>query len=62
MINKEEGSYKNLTPINNRVEKMTLIEKLREMGFSEQEIEYNFSQSDKELELSGSQKGENTKN
>lgn len=39
-----------------RADKLALIEKLRAMGFSEKEIEYNFSQSDKNLNLTEEEK------
>lgn len=42
---------KGLETMKSRAERMALIEKLRAMGFSEQEIEYNFSQSDKDLDI-----------
>ncbi len=35
-----------------RAQRLALIEKLRLMGFSEQEIEYNFSKSEKEVSTS----------
>lgn len=35
--------------LKNRSQKLALIEKLRAMGFTEKEIEYNFSKSDKDL-------------
>ncbi len=35
-----------------RTQRLALIEKLRSMGFSEEEIEYNFSKSEKEINTS----------
>ncbi len=35
-----------------RAQRIALIEKLRSMGFSEKEIEYNFSKSKKEINTS----------
>jgi len=35
-----------------RTQRLALIEKLRSMGFTEKEIEYNFSKSEKEINTS----------
>ena len=50
MEHKEEMEEKGQEVMNNRILKLSLIEKLRAMGFTEQEIEYNFSQSNKSSE------------
>lgn len=42
---------KGLETMKSRAERLALIEKLRAMGFTEQEIEYNFSKSDKDLDM-----------
>jgi hypothetical protein len=42
---------KGLEAMKIRAEKLALIEKLRNMGFTDKEIEYNFSKSDKNLSL-----------
>lgn len=42
---------KGLETMKSRAERLALIEKLRAMGFTEQEIEYNFSTSDKKLDM-----------
>lgn len=42
---------KGLESMKCRAERLALIEKLRAMGFTEQEIEYNFSKSDKDLDM-----------
>lgn len=42
---------KGLESMKSRTERLALIEKLRAMGFTEQEIEYNFSKSDKDLDM-----------
>lgn len=42
---------KGLETMKSRAERLALIEKLRSMGFTEQEIEYNFSKSDKDLDM-----------
>jgi len=42
---------KGLEVMKTRAEKLALIEKLRAMGFSEEEIVYNFSESDKDLDI-----------
>ncbi len=42
---------KGLEGMKTRAEKLALIEKLRALGYSEKEIEYNFSQSDKKLDM-----------
>ena len=47
---------KGLEAMKTRTEKLALIEKLRGMGFTEQEIEYNFSISDKKLDMEESEK------
>lgn len=47
---------KGLEGMKTRADKLALIERLRAMGFSEKEIEYNFSQSDKDLDLSEEEK------
>lgn len=52
IIMKEKG----LEAMKTRTEKFALIEKLRAMGFSEEEIEYNFSKSDKKLDMEESEK------
>ena len=49
MKNKEEKEDKAQESMKNRAIRLSLIEKLRSMGFTEQEIEYNFSKSDKDL-------------
>ncbi len=47
MEDKKEMEEKGQEVMNNRILKLSLIDKLRSMGFTEQEIEYNFSQSDR---------------
>ncbi len=62
MGTQEKMTGKGLEGMKTRAEKLALIEKLRAMGFTEQEIEYNFSQSDKNLDLPDEDKQTYTKN
>ena len=42
---------KGLETMKTRADRLALIEKLRAMGFTEQEIKFNFSKSDKNLDI-----------
>ncbi len=52
MINKEILEEKTKEELEIRAQRLFLIEKLRSMGFTEKEIEYNFSKSKKEINTS----------
>lgn len=56
MEDQKKIEERNREAMKSRAEKMILIEKLRSMGFSDQEIDYNFSQSDKNLDMEDSDK------
>ena len=49
MDNQDYIEEKAQEELNIKAQKLVLIEKLRAMGFSEEEIEYNFSKSDRAL-------------